>query len=94
MGIGTELTRKNFKGESIENDWNPKTAKLRIKGNPSSYKIHEVQAADKIHQIKDEIGRWSTTKSDLYPTFFYLKRINKNHYKEALCVISTHKASL
>lgn len=57
LGIGTELTRKNFKGESIENDWNPKTAKLRIKGNPSSYKIHEVQAADKIHQIKDEIGR-------------------------------------
>lgn len=57
LGIGEELSRKNSQGESCENDWNPKTAKLRIRGIPSSYKYYEVQAADKIYQIKDEIGR-------------------------------------
>jgi len=57
LGIGTELTRKNSKGKSIENDWCPKTAKLRIKGNPSTYKAYETAAESKINIIRNEVGR-------------------------------------
>lgn len=57
LGVGEELSRKNSQGKSCENDWKPKTAKLRIKGIPSSYKYYEKEAANKIYQIKDEIGR-------------------------------------
>lgn len=57
LGIGEEFPRKNSEGESLENKWNPKTAKLRIKGIPSLYKHYEKEAANKIYQIKDDIGR-------------------------------------
>lgn len=57
LGIGEELSRKNSEGESLENKWEPKTAKLRIRGIPSSYKYYEKEAAEKIYQIKEEIGR-------------------------------------
>lgn len=57
LGVGKELSRKDDKGESIEKKWDPKKATLRIKGIPSSYKYYEKEAANKINQIKDEIGR-------------------------------------
>lgn len=57
LGIGTELERKDLQGKSLESQWNPKTAKLRIKGTPSSYKYYEKEAEDKIKQIKDKVGR-------------------------------------
>lgn len=52
LGIGRELERKDDKGKSIENEWNPKTAQLRIKGNPSSYKYYERQIINKLKEIK------------------------------------------
>lgn len=57
LGIGEELPRKNSEGKSREIDWKPKTAKLRIRGIPSSYKYYEKEAANKISNIKDAVGR-------------------------------------
>ena len=51
------MVRKDADGKSYENEWDPKTATLRIRGIPSSYKYYEKEAANKIHQIKDDIGR-------------------------------------
>lgn len=57
LGVGVELERKNSSGKSLEDQWDPKKAKLRIRGNPSSYKYYEKEAEDKVKQIKDKIGR-------------------------------------
>lgn len=57
LGVGKEVVRKDADGKSYENEWDPKTATLRIRGIPSSYKYYEKEAANKIHQIKDDIGR-------------------------------------
>lgn len=57
LGIGKELNRKDKSGKSLESEWNPKTATLRIRGIPSSYKHYEKEADNKIRAIKDEIGR-------------------------------------
>jgi len=57
LGVGKDLKRKNNEGKSIEDDWDPKTARLRISGIPASYKYYEREIAAKIQKIKDEIGR-------------------------------------
>ena len=57
LGVGEELPRKDDQGKSIENNWKPTAAKLRIKGNPSSYKVYEAAAEQKIKKIKDDFGR-------------------------------------
>ena len=57
LGVGKDLIRKNSEGKSFANEWDPKTATLRIRGIPSSYKYYEKEAANKIYQIKDDIGR-------------------------------------
>lgn len=57
LGVGKDLKRKNNEGKSIEDDWDPKTATLRISGIPASYKYYEREIATKIQRIKDEIGR-------------------------------------
>lgn len=57
LDVGKEVIRKDSDGKSYETKWNPKTATLRIRGTPSSYKYYEKEAANKIHQIKDDIGR-------------------------------------
>jgi len=57
LGVGKELSRKDDEGKSMEKEWDPKSATLRIKGIPSSYKYYEKEAANKINQIKDDIGR-------------------------------------
>jgi len=57
LGVGEELPRKDDQGKSIENNWKPTAAKLRIKGNPSSYKVYEAAAEQKIKKIKEDFGR-------------------------------------
>ena len=49
------MKRKNKEGESIEDKLNPKTAKLRISGVPTSYKRYEREISVKVQKIKDEV---------------------------------------
>jgi deoxycytidylate deaminase len=57
LGVGSDQVRKDSEGKSYEDKWDPRTASLRIKGIPSSYKYYEKEASNKINQIKDDIGR-------------------------------------